>query len=358
MSPIPVEELLQEVSPEEPAGPNLEYDAAYLAVERIAAGKPERQMGDQILPAEDPDWRRLKDETESLLKRTKDLRLCLYLTVATMKTEGMIGLRDGLKVFQGVVEKFWDHLHPQLDPDDDNDPTERINIIDALGQPPNLDDPMSLQQRLLEVHLCDSRQVGRFGLRDIQIANGEMSMAVDPEHPPADLATIEAAFMDSDLEALTAAAEAVGESIEAVKAIETLVTEKVGVGNGVDLSGLVKGLNAIQSAMSTYLAKRGASVPGVDEGQLGGEGDEASDGGGQGPSLSGEVRSRQDVLNALDKITRYYEIQEPSSPVPVILKRVRKLVTMNFMEIITDLAPDAMTQIQTISGVDSETSDG
>ena len=356
MSSIPVEELLNEIAADEPSGPNMEYDAAYLAIDRIAQGKPERQMGDQILAAEDPDWRRLQEEAQSLLKKSKDLRICVYLTVAAMKLEGLPGLSDGLAVLHGLLDRFWETVYPQLDPDDDNDPTERVNIIDSLAQPPTMDDPMGIQRRLQEVYLCDSKQVGRFGIRDIHIATGEIATTADPDSPPADMATIEAAFMDTEVETLTANAEAVSASIQHAKDIEALLTDKVGAGNAADLSSFIKVLTSIQSVLSEYLAKRGAAVPDAVEA----DSEQGSDGGGGSPApgLSGEVRSRQEVLNAIDKIFRYYETQEPSSPVPVVLKRARRLVTMNFMEIITDLSPDAITQIQMISGVDNEASEG
>lgn len=43
MLDVPV--LLAAVSPDSPCGDDLEYDAAFLELERIAQGQPERQMG-------------------------------------------------------------------------------------------------------------------------------------------------------------------------------------------------------------------------------------------------------------------------------------------------------------------------
>ena len=45
---VPV--LLAAVSPDSPCGDDLEYDAAFLELERIAQGQPERQMGDAGCP--------------------------------------------------------------------------------------------------------------------------------------------------------------------------------------------------------------------------------------------------------------------------------------------------------------------
>jgi len=56
MSAIDVESLAAEISPDAPCGANLEYDAALSELERIAQGKPEQQMGDTVIAAEEPDF--------------------------------------------------------------------------------------------------------------------------------------------------------------------------------------------------------------------------------------------------------------------------------------------------------------
>jgi type VI secretion system protein ImpA len=68
----------------------------------------------------------------------------------------------------------------------------------------------------------------------------------------------------------------------------------------------------------------------------------------------GEINSRTDVIKTLELICKYYAENEPSSPVPILLERAKKLAVANFMEIIMNLAPDALNQIQNIKGPDSE----
>jgi type VI secretion system protein ImpA len=70
------------------------------------------------------------------------------------------------------------------------------------------------------------------------------------------------------------------------------------------------------------------------------------------------VRSREDVLRAIEQICAYYAAYEPSSPVPLLLKRCKRLVNKDFMDIVKDLAPDALSQIETIAGKpEAETSE-
>ena len=58
----------------------------------------------------------------------------------------------------------------------------------------------------------------------------------------------------------------------------------------------------------------------------------------------------EQVRKALEDICRYFEKHEPSSPVPLLLRRAQRLVSKNFLEVIADFCPDAMNQIEKISG--------
>jgi type VI secretion system protein ImpA len=62
------------------------------------------------------------------------------------------------------------------------------------------------------------------------------------------------------------------------------------------------------------------------------------------------VTSRADVIRMLDKINKYYQQYEPSSPVPLLLERAKRLVPKNFFEIMEDLAPEGMAQLLVVSG--------
>ena len=70
--------------------------------------------------------------------------------------------------------------------------------------------------------------------------------------------------------------------------------------------------------------------------------------------VTGEVRSREDAIRLLDKVCAYMERTEPASPAPLLIRRAQRLMTMNFVEIIEDLAPDGLTQIRTIAGIRGE----
>ena len=71
--------------------------------------------------------------------------------------------------------------------------------------------------------------------------------------------------------------------------------------------------------------------------------------------LSGQISSNQDIHKALDMIIVYYEQNEPSSPVPLLLKRAKRLVGRTFVDIIRNISPDALPQVQMVSGEEEAT---
>jgi len=194
MSIIDINGLLNEVSPDAPCGDNLEYDPVFSELERAARGKAEQTLGDSSVAAEPPAWREVRNYSTELLGRTKDLRIAVYLTRSLLNTEGLAGFGDGLSLLRGMLERYWDCVHPQLDPDDDNDPTFRVNTIATLC------DRDATLLNLQEAPLVSSRALGQFGLHHLLVAKGEISAPADSEVAISDLATIDAAFMDADLD--------------------------------------------------------------------------------------------------------------------------------------------------------------
>jgi type VI secretion system protein ImpA len=60
------------------------------------------------------------------------------------------------------------------------------------------------------------------------------------------------------------------------------------------------------------------------------------------------------VLRALDQVLEYYRAHEPSSPVPLLVKRAKRLVSMSFLDAIKDLAPTGLKELQAVAGEDAK----
>ena len=73
-------------------------------------------------------------------------------------------------------------------------------------------------------------------------------------------------------------------------------------------------------------------------------------------AIAGDIQSREDVVRMIDKICEYYSKAEPSSPVPRLLERAKRLATMDFMQAISELSPDAINRMKDLFGIKEEES--
>lgn len=340
-----IESLLEPVSADAPCGADMEYDPAFLELDRLSESKPEQQMGDHIVPAQEPDWKEVGNRALALLAKTKDVRVAVRLARARLHTDGLAGFADGLTVTRGIIEKFWDGFYPKLDPEDDNDPTFRVNVIMSLCDGPTFID------RIRVTPIVAARSFGRFSLRDIAVATGELPPPPDTEPPKT--STIDGAFTECPLPELQATADNLRSAMASLAGIEAFVGEKVGAANGPTFAKLVEVLRAADKILSGHLARRGVAAEGAEAGVEGGA---AGAEGGAGPAISGEIKSREDVVRVLDKICLYYERYEPSSPIPLLLKRSKRLISASFMDIVRDLAPDGLSQVENLRGKDESDS--
>jgi len=348
MSTIDIETLLADISPEAPSGEDLSFDPSYMELERSIQGDSGHVMGDVTIEAQDPNWNEVKKQALDVLSRSRDLRAMTFLTLAIMRRSGLPGLRDGLLLLQGALERHWDTLHPQLDPDDDNDPMERMNILAGISLEGGFQDPIDFLRRLGEVSLVSVPQLGSFSFHDIQIAKGSLPAPEAMKNPP-EMAHVEGAFSATDPETLAATALASGEALAALRRINEVLLEKVGAGQAPNLMGLETMLGRIDGLFQGRGASTVDALP-AEEASLP-TAAAAAPMGGDAPAATGEIHTRDDVMKMLDKICDYYRRYEPSSPLPLLLDRARKLVSKEFVEIIKDLTPDALAQVYQLGGI-------
>jgi type VI secretion system protein ImpA len=68
----------------------------------------------------------------------------------------------------------------------------------------------------------------------------------------------------------------------------------------------------------------------------------------------GDIHSRDDVARLLDRICEYYALEEPGSPVPMLLQRAKRLINMNFIELMSELSPQGSAEIGFLLGIRPE----
>jgi type VI secretion system protein ImpA len=116
------EELLQPISPENPAGRDLRYEPLFSQIlearradDRFEAGAWEKEEGRKVA-----EWNGVADLTLGALKdSSKDLRLACFLTEAAIHLDGFQGLRDCLRLIKELLYRYWDNgLFPAVEDGD------------------------------------------------------------------------------------------------------------------------------------------------------------------------------------------------------------------------------------------------
>ena len=339
LTPDLVDALLTPIGEASPCGDDLEYDADFGALMASAQGKPEQQFGDTVIAAVEPEWREVAEQSEAILRRSKDVRAAVLLLRASTRLEGVTGFAAGLQLLIGLFDRFWEGIHPKLDADDDNDATMRLNALAPLG-----DETMVLRD-LYDARLGAAPGVGPIRVRDIAIAHNALT-AVGGEATPS------SAQIQGGLEAIQAERPELLQAAAGVPALverlQALLVERTGRADAIDLGALQSIGRVLKKACS---AAAGAPDEAPADADAGSDGSQTAAGASARPgALRGEIQSRQDALQMLDRVIRYLEQSEPGNPAPLLIERAKKLIGVSFLEIMANLAPNAMDTIETVTG--------
>ncbi|BBS37044.1 type VI secretion system protein TssA [Enterobacter sp. LM3] len=332
-----IDEFLAPISAENPCGENLEYDADFQAMGQASLGKAEQQFGDTIIPAEPADWNTVEKHATSLLGRTKDLRVMLALTHAWTRRRGLPGYADGLLLVQEALSRYWERLYPLLEEYGETDPFYRINALAGLSDKSDL----TLAVRNASLLRSNGDEIS---LRDAQ-ALLDGSKTECPDYPGG-----RPRLIDELARGDQPGTAAVIVMNERLLAIRELLTGYLGESGVPEMEQLLKTVGLVASAcqvtdISKLLPTREAqaeqttasvtAVPAVQQ---------ATD------WRSVQVTSRADAQLMLEKAKQYFAQYEPSHPAPLMIERVQRLSELNFMDIIRDLAPDGVNQLENIFG--------
>lgn len=326
------------ISDDVPSGENLEYEDVFQALELAAQPGEERQAGDEIIEAEEPNYRDVAEKARAVLEQSHDLRAAVHLANAELRQNGMAGFAQVTTYIRGLLTDYWETSHPQLD-EDDGDPTMRVNAV--LG----LSDASTVLRGVRSAPMTMSQSFGKVTLRMLDIQTGEAT-AREGE-TVLDNNSISAAFKDTDADTLQGIFDAVTTAHADVTAINAIFDEQT-PGQGPDLSPVLK---ALKTAESTIGNEIGLEV------ESDSDATETSENSEENPKKSsqpGEISSQSDVAHSLKKIIQYYERHEPSSPIPMLLDRALRLVGADFMTIITDIAPDGTDNAKIVGGIKDE----
>jgi len=331
-----VERLLKPISAEQACGPDLSDDPRFDELQTILRGTPEVEIGAVQKPAQPPDWRELKQKSEQFLGVSKDLRVAVMWSGAALKLDGLPGFRDGLLLLRGLLEQQWAALHPLLDPED-KDPTQRLNILSSLTTARGAAGGwLTFLEYLYTAPVCSRRGAAPITFEPLLTAQPQAEGGSAPANS-AEFAPAAAAIRAGGAEQVAAHRQTLTESLEALRGIDSFLTTTLGAGGTINFEELQKTLEAMSRSLAPFVpGGAAADASGAEAGA--GEADTGSGSAGVSITIRGQIRSREEVIRQLENICAYYRQVEPSSPVPVLLRRAQKLVNMNFLQVVQELS--------------------
>ncbi len=372
------EPFLQVIEDSAPSGAELRNELAFQAIERSMAPASRDARTDkngEISSTTEVDWENIVAEAKELASKGRDLRLLVIVARAWTNLEGFAGLAAGLDLISRSMDDYWESIHPELR--DRPKPADAVlGRKNAILQIENDDNGLLGDLEMMMV--LNPRGIGP--ILGENLAEASMSEFDFMNKAPKGLSDEE----ESDLKARhssmvtrvkTACRALAAESLDEAQKIaadiaaadqarqilEQKFTEHAGLENGAGcrLANLETFLSQIAATVQSALTENGDSdtaedgampeeAPQTPDNQV----DPPSDSGGSG--IPGRINSRRDVEVCLEKIIDFYARTEPSSPIPHLARRMRRMVPMDFMQLMEEIAPSGMKEFKSIAGVDGK----
>jgi type VI secretion system protein ImpA len=355
-SVLDFEFLLADVPGKNPAGVDLREDyspqavyrllkdvrAAARAAERNAAWERDESAGARA------DWSPiLKQAPQVLAAQSKDLEIAVWLLEALVRAHGFAGLRDGLRLLCGLVERFWEHVYPL--PDEDGletrvAPLAGLNGVEGEGVlgPAIQTIPITMGTSVGPFHsghyrqALDLERLDDPGKRSARIAQGAASLQdiqkAVAETPPEFFQTLR-----DDLNACS----------ETFERLCVVLEEKCGTdASGDSLAPPSSNIrNALQACRETldYLVQPSPDANSAESPAAGREGGQAA----PGRSVSvGQIGSREEAFRALLQVAEFFKRTEPHSPISYTLEQAVRWGRMPLPELLSELVPEDSTREQ------------
>ncbi|SDE43602.1 ImpA family type VI secretion system protein [Ruegeria marina] len=362
---------------ENPAGIELRNEPAFHAIERLLqpAARSERLNPDGSVneSASQVDWQDVWDQVIELAGQGRDLRLSVIATRAAANLDGFGGLAQGFDMLAETIRQHWDALHPALR-DRDDLKAAALPRLNALRQLEN-DDNGLLGDLKFNIVLnprgigpVTGRELSEGLLSDFDVLNRAASGLSQAEKDAIVAAhgarrnRVTAAVRALAAEDAERAAELVADlsaALAGISAISAALGEKAnGAGDlGFALPELADFLERSKAAINAGIAHAaGNDVAPVQEAGAEPAPAPTSTGGAPAPratsGVPGSISSRADVEKSLDAIIGFYERTEPSSPIPHLARRLRRMVAMDFVQLMEEVAPSGLKEFRMVAGME------
>lgn len=317
-----LERLTEPVSSEQPCGASLE------GTPELAAFDSYRIFGLLVAPQEEPDWRGVRNRSLTVLERSRDLGVLAHLTAAVLHTDTLVEALAIFPLMHAWLSGHFDHVHPVID----EDAIARRNALNCFC------DRVAIVDPLRRLPLLTHPQIGPISLRDIDIATG-VQPNPDPDSAPRLESEVTTALQETDALLLNRIAERSASALQALQAVQELMRDKCGEAAVPNFDTINIQLERIHRFISPRITAVAASTSG----------------GASAPvdvsvTSTSSIRSRREAVQALEAVASYFRNNEPNSPVPLLLERAKRWISMDFLAVLADIAPDALEQARRVIG--------
>lgn len=302
--------LCSPITPQQPAGEDmalsLEFDAI---LEARRADDPSLPQGEWITELKTADWPRVAALCSELLAgRTKDIRVCAWLTEAWGHERGFMGLADGFRLLAALCREAWPHLHP-LPADDEDD--IRISSIEKMRE---------LCAAVMHHSPLATDAARQWSLSDFEAAR---RVAQQPAHgddagesADNELNDFAAALKSMPADHIASVSAGLDALESAVDELEAAVTDRLG--NGAPAFNVIRELaDSIRALLSRHASSESAAAGRPDKRPPAKASSPESTGG----IIAGELNSRTAALEQLRAVARFFRSTEPHSPVAYLAEK-------------------------------------
>ena len=329
--PVP-DDLLNPIDGPSPSGTNLRYDSVYDKIKeaRREEFQPPPGMTEQDRKVSD-NAQVIRLTTDLLTTKSKDLQLAAWMTEALLKQRGFSGLRDGLALCCGLIERFWDTLYPEIE---DGDTESRGAPLGFIGV--KLDVPLKLVPVVekLKYGVIDYQQSRDVGYEDqVKGDDAKKKRAALIKEGKIAPEAFDKAFEETPKKFYAQAEKDLDGCLENVGRLNKLCDEKFGK-EGPTFRPLQTALEMSRHVIHGFLQKKREKEPDpveevpAAEGASGAEGVAATVGGapvGTGVLISvdgsSEPADRVETIKKIAEAAAFLRRREPQSPASYLMLR-------------------------------------
>ena len=352
------EALMQPISEDKPSGESQQYSGLYDEIRESRRADENLAQGQWQTELKIADYRQvIRLAVPALETQVKDLQIGVWLSESMVREHGFTGLRDSLKLLNGLQEKFWETLFPEID---EGDMEGRANALEWMdGQT-------------------------AFAIKGAKITAGEGYGFFDYEDSkkfdiPENIDTLDSTDQQKYRE-LSAQAEKenrvtadkwrkarvasrrtfyeqlqfdLDECLAEHKELNRVIEERFDRNQMPGTSQLKKALEGIQTLVKRLLEEKRVEEPdAVDETPA--SEDESVETGANGAVVAGNgtavaagaIQSRKDALKRLAELAEYFRKTEPHSPLSYLIQRAVKWGEMPLESWLQDVIKDEAVLFQ------------